>query len=110
MTPTESSTVSAMSVACSIAIEEYTRSRRNLQRFWNLLYATAAATVVTLIVGLIEVMRGDAGTGVAAGVSALVTGGGFAVLIKLKDQAFGELRRAQTAVRTDCVGAVGLRD
>lgn len=100
-----------VSVACSIAIQEYKRARRNLQRFWNLLYATSGAATITLIVGLIAVIRGDASGAIASGVGALLSGGGAATLIKLKDNAVDELVRAQSSVRADCVGVgdLGMR-
>lgn len=97
-----------LSVPCAMAIEEFHRARKNVQRFWNLLYAVSAALTVTLIFALGHVLLGDTVAAIVSGAGSAVSGGGFLVLRKLKDHAVDELRRAQTAVRKDC-GTGGTR-
>ncbi|MEU1476199.1 hypothetical protein [Streptomyces sp. NPDC005760] len=91
-----------LSVPCSMAIEEFHRTRKNVQRFWNLLYAVSAALTITLVFALAHVVLGDTVAAIVSGAGSVVSGGGFLVLRKLKDHAVDELRRAQTAVRKDC--------
>lgn len=97
-----------LSVPCAIAIEEFHRARKNVQRFWNLLYAISAALTITLVFALGHVIFGDTVAAAVSGAGSVVSGGGFLVLRKLKDHAVDELRRAQTSVRKDC-GTPGTR-
>jgi len=89
---------------CSMALDEFVRTRRNILRFWNLLYAASAATTVTVIVCLVVLVRGDDVGAIVSGVASIMTGGGVATIIKLKDSALKEFRVAQAAVRADCSG------
>ncbi|MFJ8188443.1 hypothetical protein ACIQ8D_01400 [Streptomyces sp. NPDC096094] len=97
-----------LSVPCAIAVEEFHRARKNVQRFWNLLYAVSATLTVTLIFALGHVIVGDTVAALVSGAGSVVSGGGFLVLRKLKDHAVDEQRRAQAAVRKDC-GTSGTR-
>lgn len=87
-----------------MALDEFVRTRKNVLRFWNLLYAASAATTVTIIVCLVVLVRGDDVGAIVSGAASIMTGGGVATIIKLKDSALKEFRVAQAAVRTDCSG------
>lgn len=95
-----------MAIPCDMALDEFKRTRKNVVRFWNLLYAASAATVVTVIFCMIGLIIGDDVTAIVGGVSTIATGGGIATVLKLKDSAIRELRAAQKAVRSDCVGKI----
>lgn len=93
-----------LSVSCRLAIEELQRTRRNISRFWNLLYALSAFAVAGLIVAICSVVFGSSGAAIAGGVGTVVSSGGALFVVRLKNAARREHERAQNAVRKDCVG------
>lgn len=89
-------------VACEMAVREFNRTIDNVQRFWQLLYAVAAALAVTLIVFLISLIFGNQLIAITTGVSSVLGGGGLVFLGRLKNQAIAEHEKAKLAVRKDC--------
>lgn len=97
------------SVGCKVAMDELRRSSANVRRFWNLLYAVACGTTVTLLYAFLLLLRGQGVSAIASGVASLVGGVGVGFLIKMKNDAVKELARAKKAVREDCASPGGDR-
>lgn len=91
--------------ACRFAIDEYRRTSRNIRRFWNLIYAVAAASAVSLIVFIVTLAIGSASTAIVPGVGSVLGGVAMTSLIKLKNDAYKEHQRARKAVKSDCGGS-----
>lgn len=91
--------------ACRLAIDEYRRTSHNIRRFWNLIYAVAAASAVALIVFIVTLAVGSGLTAIVPGVGSVLGGVALTSLVKLKDDAYKEHRRARAAVKSDCGGA-----
>ena len=93
-----------ISPSCRLAIDEYRRTSHNVQRFWNLIYAVAAASTVALIVFIITLTFGSGLTAIVPGVGSVLGGVALTSLVKLKDGAYKEHQRARKAVKSDCGG------
>ena len=91
--------------SCRLAIDEYRRTSHNVRRFWNLIYAVAAASAVALIVFIVTLAVGGSGlTAIVPGVGSVLGGVALTSFVKLKDDAYKEHLRARTAVKSDCGG------
>lgn len=99
-----------ISPPCALAIDEYKRATRNVARFWNLIYAVAAASAVTLCWFLLSVAVLESEAAIVPAVASVLGGAGVATLVKLKNDAYGELQTAVAAVRSDCGGSTSRGD
>jgi len=99
--------VPVKSVVCNAALVEFTRANKNVRRFYNLIWAVAAAAAATLIWALLSLIFGRSIDAMVAGVVAVLGGGGVAVLVNFKNSAMAEYAKAQAKVRQDCRGESG---
>lgn len=91
-----------LTVPCTEALREVERTRNNLTRFWNLIYAVATAFTILTILTVIALLFGTDPQTLVAGLAAIATGGGLFWVNSRKNDAAAEHKSAKAAIRKDC--------
>lgn len=91
-----------LSVACKQALETERAARKNLARFWNLLYAVSVALALFTIGLIVALAWGNNPAKYLTGLAAIASGGGLAFIVKSKNSAKKDLDAAHNAMRKDC--------
>jgi hypothetical protein len=89
-------------IKCTEALKELERTRQNLSRFWNLIYAVSVAFALLTIALVISLLWGNNPAIAVTGAGTIASGGGLLFVVNNKNQSKSEHEEAKKALREDC--------
>ncbi|USQ75349.1 TRADD-N-associated membrane domain-containing protein [Ornithinimicrobium cryptoxanthini] len=91
-----------LAIKCRQALIELEETRRNVRRFWNLIYAVSVAFALFTIFLVGSLVWGNDPSKAVAALATIASGGGLLFVIRQKNQAEKRHDTAKSALRRDC--------